>query len=166
MGFVGGGGNIAIETDLPPSSFVYRIVNIKSFMEFLYLIFYACLRLRFLDIETNPSPRRPVPSACRIQCSNVCFLGDAFGFSHAPEWPHGQGGCLACWRLQGCEIESRLWLSCNYLYYSRSALSGGTAHEGGGATSQLLWPCYIGSDTWFQTDLCEASSLVSRAASQ
>ena len=29
MGFVGGGGNIAITTALPPSSFVYCIVNIK-----------------------------------------------------------------------------------------------------------------------------------------
>ena len=29
MGFVGGGGNITIATDLPPSSFVYCIVNIK-----------------------------------------------------------------------------------------------------------------------------------------
>ena len=23
-------------------------------MDFLYLIFYGCLRLRFLDVETNP----------------------------------------------------------------------------------------------------------------
>ena len=29
MGFVAGGGNIAIATALPPSSFVYCIVNIK-----------------------------------------------------------------------------------------------------------------------------------------
>ena len=29
-------------------------------MNFLYLIFYACLRLRFLDVETNPGPGRPV----------------------------------------------------------------------------------------------------------
>ena len=28
-GFVGGGGNIAIATALPPSSYVYCIVNIK-----------------------------------------------------------------------------------------------------------------------------------------
>ena len=35
-------------------------------MEFLYLIFYACLRLRFLDVETNPGSRRPVPTVCRI----------------------------------------------------------------------------------------------------
>ena len=26
------------------------------------LIFYGCLRLRFLDVETNPEPRRPVPA--------------------------------------------------------------------------------------------------------
>ena len=40
-------------------------------MEFIYLIFYACLRLRFLDVETNPGPRRPVPDVCRILCSNM-----------------------------------------------------------------------------------------------
>ena len=40
-------------------------------MDFLYLIFYGCLRLRFLDVETNPGPRRPVPAVCRIPCSNV-----------------------------------------------------------------------------------------------
>ena len=37
----------------------------------LYLIFYACLELRFPDVDTNPGPRRPVPWACRILCSNV-----------------------------------------------------------------------------------------------
>ena len=35
-------------------------------MDFLYLIFYGCLRLRFLDVETNP-----VPDVCRILCGNV-----------------------------------------------------------------------------------------------
>ena len=40
-------------------------------MEFTYLIFYGCLRLRFLDVETNPGPWRPVPDVCRILCSNV-----------------------------------------------------------------------------------------------
>ena len=40
-------------------------------MYFLYLIFYGCLRLRFLDVETNPGQRRPVPAVCRILCSNV-----------------------------------------------------------------------------------------------
>ena len=40
-------------------------------MDFLYLIFYGCLRLRFLDVETNSGPRRPVPAVCRILCSNV-----------------------------------------------------------------------------------------------
>ena len=40
-------------------------------MDFLYLIFYGCLRLRFLDVETNPGPRRPVPAVCRILCSNA-----------------------------------------------------------------------------------------------
>ena len=39
-------------------------------MDFFYLIFYACLRLRFLDMETNPVPQRPVPAVC----SNVRSL--------------------------------------------------------------------------------------------
>ena len=37
----------------------------------LHLIFYACLELRFPYVETNPGPRRPVPGANRILCSNV-----------------------------------------------------------------------------------------------
>ena len=43
-------------------------------MDFLYLIFYGCMRLRFLDVETNPGPRRTVPAVCRILCSNVRAL--------------------------------------------------------------------------------------------
>ena len=40
-------------------------------MDFFYRIFYACLRLRFLDVETNPGRWRPVPAVCRILCCNV-----------------------------------------------------------------------------------------------
>ena len=40
-------------------------------MDFLYLIFYGCLRLRFLDVEKNPGQRRPTPAVCKILCSNV-----------------------------------------------------------------------------------------------
>ena len=41
-------------------------------MDFVYLLFYVCLRLRFLDVETNIGPRRPVPAdICRILGSNV-----------------------------------------------------------------------------------------------
>ena len=43
-------------------------------MDHLYLIFYGCLRLWFLDVETNPGPRRPAPDVCRILCSNVWGL--------------------------------------------------------------------------------------------
>ena len=60
MGFVGGGDNIAIATALSLSLLVYCIANIKWFMDFLNLVFYGCLRLRFLDVETNPGLRRPV----------------------------------------------------------------------------------------------------------
>ena len=37
----------------------------------LHLIFYACLELRFPDVDTNPGPRRPDPGASRILYSNV-----------------------------------------------------------------------------------------------
>ena len=43
-------------------------------MDFLCLIFYGCLRLQFLEVETNPGQRRPVPAVCRILCSNVLGL--------------------------------------------------------------------------------------------
>ena len=39
-------------------------------MDFLYLIFYACMKLRLLDVETNSGLRHPVPDVCRILCSN------------------------------------------------------------------------------------------------
>ena len=39
-------------------------------MKFLNLILYACLRLQFLDVATNPVQRRAVPDVCRILCSN------------------------------------------------------------------------------------------------
>ena len=45
-------------------------------MAFLHLILYACLRHRFLDVETNTGPRRPVPTVCRILCSDVRGLAD------------------------------------------------------------------------------------------
>ena len=40
-------------------------------MDFFYHIFYGCLRLRFVDVETNPGLHRPAPAVCRILCSNV-----------------------------------------------------------------------------------------------
>ena len=40
----------------------------------LHLIFNACLGLRFPGVGTTPGPRRPVPGACRILCSNALGL--------------------------------------------------------------------------------------------
>ena len=34
----------------------------------------ACMRLRFLDEETNPGTRRPVPTVCRLHYRNVWGL--------------------------------------------------------------------------------------------
>ena len=52
-------------------------------MDFLDLSFYASLRLRFLDVETNPGQRRLVPAVCRILCSNVRGLSG--NLSHLTE---------------------------------------------------------------------------------
>ena len=59
MGIVGGSGNIAISTALPPS---FCVLCCKH------------LIVRFPDVETNPGPRRPVPTVCRLLCSNVLGL--------------------------------------------------------------------------------------------
>ena len=40
-------------------------------MDFLHVIFYGWLRIRFLDVEANLGQRRPVHAACRILCTNV-----------------------------------------------------------------------------------------------
>ena len=60
-------------------------------MEFINLIFYACLRLRFLDVETNPGPRSPVPAICRILCSNVR------GLTHEAHEAQICLMCRSCW---------------------------------------------------------------------
>ena len=70
MGFVGGGGNIAISTALPPSFYVLCCKHLIVY-GINISFFYACLRLRFPDVETNPGRRRPVPIVCRLLCSNV-----------------------------------------------------------------------------------------------
>ena len=48
-------------------------------MHFLYLISYAILWLRFLDVDTDPGPRRPVLAVYRILCSNVRGLAGNLG---------------------------------------------------------------------------------------
>ena len=119
MGFVGGGGNIAIATALPPSSFEYCIVNIKKCMEFIYLIFYACLRLRFLEVETNPGPQRPVPDVCRILWSNVQGLAGTL-----VTWPWLRLSMIYCFALrlwsQICVTLSEIYVWCRAGYIRKS----------------------------------------------
>ena len=123
MGFVGGGGKIVIATALPPSSFVYCIVNIKYFMDFHYLIFYGCLRLRFLDVETKTGPRRPVPDVCRVLCSNVRGLaGNLSDLTRASSqmiycwalrlWSQICVTCRRCWFLVSVALACCVWARC------------------------------------------------------
>ena len=84
MGYVGGGGNIAITTASPPLFFGVLMLNITRSVGSIYLILYwyhewnRSLRLRFLDEETNPSPPRPVSALFRILCSNVRCMSRNF----------------------------------------------------------------------------------------
>ena len=79
-------------------------------MDYLYLIFYGCLRLQFLEVETNPGPRRPVPAVCRILCSNVRGLAGNFSdltvassqydiLSCSETWSQICITCRRCWFL-------------------------------------------------------------------
>ena len=57
----------------------------------IYIIFlpyiFACLRLRFLDVETNPGLLRPVPDVCRILCCNVrSLIGNLSDLTFDPVW--------------------------------------------------------------------------------
>ena len=44
---------------------------VSAYCHFPQLLASGCVRLRFLDVETNPGPHRPVPAVCRILCSNM-----------------------------------------------------------------------------------------------
>ena len=73
MGFVGGGENIAIAHPYPHHLWVLYCKH-QIVYGIFYLIYYAWVRLRFLDVETNPGPRRPIPAVYRILCCNVTLV--------------------------------------------------------------------------------------------
>ena len=77
-------------------------------MDFIYLIFYGCLRLRFLDVETNPGPRRPVPGVCRI-LRRMCYAWPGTLVS----WPRLRLSMIYCCALrlwsQICTTCRRCW---------------------------------------------------------
>ena len=51
------------------------------------------------------------------------------------EWPHRQGGCLACWRLQIWSIPSG---GCTYYIILCTRRSGGTINDRGDKTSKTM----------------------------
>ena len=69
-------------------------------MDFLYLLFFY-IRLRFLDVETNPSPRRPVSAICRILFSkgpagNLSDLTVALSMIYCSALRHWSQICVTC----------------------------------------------------------------------
>ena len=60
---------MAISTALPLSFCVLCCRHLIVYGIHIYYFFNSCLRLRFPDVEN--CPRRPVPTVCRLLCSNV-----------------------------------------------------------------------------------------------
>ena len=58
-------------------------------------------------------------------------MSNIYGHSY-PEWPHRQGGCPACYRLQDriLSVSERRFILC-------TKCSEGTAHEGGGCDQSI-----------------------------
>ena len=72
MGFVGGFGNIAIATAQHTSFCEWNCIHQNLIVYGIFICYVLpCHRLWFLDVETNPDPRRSVPAVCRLFCSNV-----------------------------------------------------------------------------------------------
>ena len=107
MSFAGGGGNITIAIN----PHLFCIVNIK--LDFLYLIFYACLRLRFLDVQTNPGPLRPDPAVRRTWSLLSAVMGGAWPGT-LMTWPWLRLSMIYCCALrlwsQICNTYQSCWL--------------------------------------------------------
>ena len=80
-------------------------------MEFLYLIFYVCLKLQFLDVETNPVllSRGKMPRA-RGMAANV---RDCFGAFRQPKF---ECRCFEMLVFRVCGVRQNLYMYSLYLY--------------------------------------------------
>ena len=87
-----------------------------------------------------------VKSGERGRQNDVPYLPIHLLLNYCPEWPHRQGGCLACC---GCTFDFR-W-GCTDLYYARGA-QGVLLMRVGGATTQLdlqsLTPLSVAGCGW------------------
>ena len=85
-------------------------------MDFLYLIFYACLRLRFQDVETNPGTRCSVPAVCRILCSNVRGLAglrlSMINCCALRLWCQICIRCRSYWLIDSVALSCCVWARC------------------------------------------------------
>ena len=69
MGFVGGGGNIAISTALPPS---FCVLCCKHLIVYgIHISFFSVPEASVSGCGDYPGTRRPVSTVCRLLCSNV-----------------------------------------------------------------------------------------------
>ena len=86
-------------------------------MEFRYLTFYSYTRLQFLDVETNPGRRRPLPTVCRLLSNNVQGLAGNLSDLTMASSQYDILLCSETWGLRYAlrvgVAGSRIWLSCH-----------------------------------------------------
>ena len=79
-------------------------------MDFLYLIFYGCLRLRFLDVETNCSRFRSPVLLCRGKMNwahgMAAYVRDGYGAFHQPKF---ECGCCEMMFYGVCGVRQNLY---------------------------------------------------------
>ena len=76
----------------------------------LDLVCYAWLELRFLNVETIPGPRHPVPGACRILCSNVGVFPRTWAM-----WQWLRPSMICCCALRPWSLTGIIYQSCWFL---------------------------------------------------
>ena len=113
-------------------------------MDFLYLIFYGCLRLRFQDVETNHGSRRSVPAVCRILCSNVRGLALNLSDLSVASSVYNMLFALRLW-FQICVTCRRCWFPVSVALYRgkmhRAREVAAYVRDGYGAIRQPKFEC-------------------------
>ena len=115
-------------------------------MEFLNLTFNACLRLQFLDVETNPGSLCPVPDVCRILCSDVRGLTWIVSDLTVVSSQYDLLLCSGTLDLDMCHVSVLLdpGFCCLDLYQGKMPLAQGIAssvRDGNGAFRQRKYWC-------------------------
>ena len=119
-------------------------------MQFLYLIFYAWLKLGFLDVETNPGPRCPVPDVCSnmlgLAWTLVTWPWRRLGMTYCCLWDFGlryASYLVGCWSLDLLALSCCAGAGCLRLEEWRSTYGTDMDHFANPSLSVVLAKCYF-----------------------